>query len=472
MSSTTLTTHATDINWPVVFLLSMAAAIGGFLFGFDSGVINGTAEGLKQTFGSSDWIVGFNVASMLLGCALGAAMAGRVSDIFGRKPVQLVAALMFVISAWGSGIAQVAVEFVSYRAIGGIAVGAASVIAPAYISEIAPAKYRGALMSLQQVAIILGLFFAFLSNYWIAQVAGSSTQELWLGVAAWRWMFWIEMIPAMLYFIAVLFVPESPYYLAKTGQNRKALRNVAAVYRVSYASQFKAIKRSMNQDFDSSWQALFVAGRKTFKPLVWAGIGLAAFQQLVGINVVFYYGAVLWQAAGFTESHALLINIISGGVSVLACLLSISMVDRLGRKPLLMIGASGMSLCLLTIAVVFSQGQLSAEGTLVLSAMASITALISVNLYVFLFNMTWGPVMWVALGEMFPTAIKGYALSVCGLTQWLANFVVTLSFPVLLGSAGLGFAYALYAFFSLVATVFVFKVVSETKGKALHEMAS
>ena len=207
-----------SINLGFVIIISCVATIGGFLFGFDSGVINGTVDGLQQAFNSDSMGTGFNVASMLLGCAAGAFFAGRLADIYGRRSLLIVASVLFLVSAWGSGIASSSGEFIFYRILGGLAVGAASVMAPAYISEVAPAQYRGRLTTIQQIAIIGGLFLAFLSNYFLADIAGASTAEFWMGYQAWRWMFWIEMLPAAAFFLALLFIPESPRYLVASGK--------------------------------------------------------------------------------------------------------------------------------------------------------------------------------------------------------------------------------------------------------------
>ena len=224
MSNATAAAEASRRN-QVVIVTCCVAAIGGFLFGFDSGVINGTVEGLKQTFGSNSAGTGFAVASMLLGCAFGAFFAGRLADLLGRRTLLLVSAVLFIISAWGSGIAGSATMFVIYRVLGGLAVGAASVMSPAYISEIAPAGVRGRLATVQQIAIISGLFFSFLNNYVLAHVAGASTEALWFGYAAWRCMFWMELLPAVIFLVALLFIPESPRYLV-TANRRNAAHDV------------------------------------------------------------------------------------------------------------------------------------------------------------------------------------------------------------------------------------------------------
>ena len=455
-------------NTGFIILITMVATIGGFLFGFDSGVINGTVEGLRTAFNSNSVGTGFNVASMLLGCAAGAFAAGRLADRFGRKNILLVSAVCFTVSAWGSGVSHVSAEFIVYRVIGGLAVGAASVLAPAYISEVAPAKYRGMLSSIQQVAIISGLFCSFLSNYLIAGTAGGSLEVFAMGFEAWRWMFWVELVPAITFFFALLFIPESPRFLVASGKKEKALDVLGQLMGNAAEAKYEEIKGSLVSDHRPRFRDIL--GRFGFRPIVWVGIGLAVFQQLVGINVVFYYGSVLWQSAGFNESHALLINVISGAVSIGACLAAIAVIDRIGRKPMLMIGSIGMMITLGTMAFVFSNAGVDEAGKLALEGKEGPIALVAANLYVVFFNFSWGPVMWVMLGEMFPNQFRGSALAVSGFAQWVANFGITMTFPMMLAGVGLGGAYSVYAACALVSVVFIAKCVHETKGIELEEM--
>ena len=464
---------AAQVDGPHLYivLICSIATIGGFLFGFDSGVINGTVEGLQQSFNSTSAGTGFNVASMLLGCAAGAFSAGRIADFWGRKPVLLVTAACFLVSAWGSGIATSSMEFVSYRILGGLAVGAASVLSPAYISEVAPARWRGRLATIQQIAIISGLFAAFVSNYLLAKTAGSATAEWFLGFDAWRWMFWVEMVPATLFLLALLWIPESPRYLALSGQLQRA-RNVLerlgsdpgeiAVKLTELESTTVSEHRPRLRDL------LDRAGK--IRRIVWVGLGLAVLQQLVGINVVFYYGAVLWQSVGFSESDALMINIISGGISIAACLITIGLIDKIGRKPLLLAGSIGMAASLALVSLSFSTAQLDASGRLLLSDTMGLVALISANTYVFFFNASWGPVMWVMLGEMFPNRMRGSGLAVAGLAQWGANFLITMSFPLMLHAIGLAAAYGIYMLFACLSVLFVVRMVHETNGRELEHM--
>ena len=459
-------------NTRFIILISLVATIGGFLFGYDSGVINGTVDGLTVAFKSDAAVTGFNVASMLLGCAIGAWFAGTLADRYGRRTMQLWAAVFFIVSAWGSGIATSSAEFVVYRVIGGFAVGAASVMSPAYIAEVAPARYRGRLATVQQIAIISGLFFSFLSNWWLAGHAGASTAVLWMDYEAWRWMFWAELVPAFLFLGALFFIPESPRYLVARGLKDKAGQVLGRLYgSASGQRKLAEIEASLAADHHRprlSDLVSKVTGK--VRPIVWVGIGLATFQQLVGINVVFYYGAVLWQAVGFSENDALLINVLSGALSIGACLVTIVLVDKVGRKPLLWVGSAGMAVSLAVVALAFASGSLDDAGKLQLPGQMGLVALVAANIYVIFFNASWGPVMWVMLGEMFPNQIRGSGLAVAGLAQWVANFVITWTFPMLLAGIGLAAAYGLYAAAAFISVFFVLRFVRETKGRELEQM--
>ncbi|MDJ0698753.1 MAG: sugar porter family MFS transporter [Woeseiaceae bacterium] len=460
-------------NTAVIILISCVATIGGFLFGFDSGVINGTVDGLRIAFNSAGVGTGFNVASMLLGCAVGAFFAGRLADVFGRRALLLVASVFFLVSAWGSGVSGSSIEFVIYRVLGGLAVGAASVMAPAYISEVTPARFRGAMASVQQIAIIVGLFVAFISNYTLAKFAGSSIERLWLDFEAWRWMFWVEMLPASLFFVALLLIPESPRFLVASNRKDAAERVLSRLFGPTVAKQkIRSIDESLAADHHRPRLTDLIdtqTGR--LRHIVWIGIGLATFQQLVGINVVFYYGAVLWQSVGFSESDALLINVLSGGLSVIACTATILLIDKIGRKPILMVGSIGMAITLAVVTFTFATSDAAANGELKLSERGGLVALIAANAYVFCFNFSWGPVMWVMLGEMFPNQIRGSGLAISGLFQWGSNFAITMTFPIMLTGIGLAGAYGFYTLCALLSIVFVAKVVRETRGLELEDMS-
>jgi MFS transporter, SP family, sugar:H+ symporter len=461
-----------ETNLLRVIMLSSVAALGGFLFGFDSGVINGTVHALQGAFDSDAVGTGFNVASMLLGCAIGAFFSGMLADKYGRKYVLITAAAAFIISAWGSGIASTSAEFVFYRVLGGLAIGAASILSPAYIGEIAPPNIRGRLISFQQMAIVLGLFFAFFSNYNLASIAGGASAELWWGYDAWQWMFWVELIPASVFFICLLFIPESPRYLVAARQSEKAVSVLASITNWEIArKQVEEIKRTVLGERKPRMSDIVNEKTKKVNPIVWVGLGLAALQTFTGIDVVFYYGTVLWQAAGFTEADALFTNVISGSVNIVFTILAITLVDRFGRKPLLLIGALGQAVMLGLLAIIFAVGVEDASQGIEMGGTYGILALLAANGYVAFFAMTWGPVLWVMLGEMFSNKFRGAALAIAGMTKWLANFLVIISFPVLQSSVGLGVSYGIYAAMGIVAFIFVRKYVTETKGKTLEEIS-
>ena len=453
-----------------VFFISSVAAIGGFLFGFDSGVINGTVSALANSFHANDIATGFNVASVLLGCAAGALIAGPLSDRFGRKALMIVTALIFSVSAFGSGIAISSTEFIFYRLLGGLGIGAASVLAPAYIAEVAPPKLRGRLATLQQLAIVLGLFAAFLSNYLIASVAGSAQASFLLDIAAWRWMFWVELIPALLFLLGVIFIPESPRYLVARGHINQAREIFKRITAGTEHQQIVDVQQSLKGDHKPGLRELFIADGKKIHPILWVGIALSVFQQFVGINVVFYYGAELWQAAGFDESQSLLINVLTGTTNIISTFIAIALIDKIGRKPLLLTGSVGMFISLGALTFIFGTSGFDETGKLALSESMGTLALIMANLFVVFFGLSWGPVVWVLLGEIFNNRMRGAALAVAACAQWLANFTITMTFPILLASVGLAGAYGLYAASAFISIFFVVKYIKETRGLSLETM--
>jgi MFS transporter, SP family, sugar:H+ symporter len=460
------------VNLAFIALIVATATIGGFMFGYDSGVINGTQKGLEATFALGKLGIGVNVGAILVGSAIGAFVAGRLADAIGRRNVMRVAALVFLASALLTGAAGSSAMFIVGRVLGGLGVGAASVISPVYISEVTPASIRGRLSSVQQVMIITGLTGSFVANFILARVAGSSTTPLWGGYSAWRWMFWMQAIPATLYFVALLLIPESPRYLIMKGRKNEALGVLARLFGSETAARkAEEIDRSLAADHHRPRLSdLIEPVTRRVRPIVWTGIGLAVFQQLVGINVVFYYGAALWEAVGFTEDQALQTNILSGTLSIGACLLTIALIDKIGRKPLLLLGSVGMAVNLATVAWAFSTAVTDAAGAVALPGNSGIIALVAANLYVVFFNMSWGPVMWVMLGEMFPNQLRGSGLAVAGFAQWIANALVSVTFPSLAVFPGLPITYVGYAFFAVVSAVFVMTMVRETKGIELESM--
>lgn len=457
-------------NLPFVAAIVAVATIGGLLFGYDSGAVNGTQDGLKSAFQLSDEGLGFTVGSLLLGCMAGSFLAGRLADALGRRNVMMLAAILFLIGAIIQGFAHEQLIFVIARFMGGMAVGAASVLSPAYISEVAPANIRGRMTTIQQIMIITGLTAAFVVNYALAHSAGKSTEIFWGGYEAWRWMYWMQAVPAAVFLAALFFIPESPRYLVSKGRDAEAKVVLGRLFgQGSSETKLADIRASFNEDHRPRLGDVMASGT-IFRPIVWAGLLLAVFQQLVGINVIFYYGATLWQSAGFTEDQSLLINIGSGVVSIAICFFTAAFVDRIGRKPLLLIGSLGMAVTLFAMAYAFSNGTLDSAGKLQLSDSDGVIALVAANLYVMFFNASWGPVMWVMLGEMFPNQIRGSALAVCGLAQWGANYAITQAFPIMLASLGLAISYSFYGACALISFFLVKAFIRETAGKELEQM--
>ena len=462
-------------NLALISAIVAVATIGGLLFGYDSGAVNGTQQGLTQGFGLDESGLGFTVGSLLIGCFIGAFFAGTLADALGRRNVMRVAALLFLVGALIQGLTADHTIFVLARIMGGMAVGAASVLSPAYISEVAPANIRGRMTTVQQIMIITGLTAAFLVNYVLAAAAGESTNEFWLGIVAWRWMYLMQAIPAAVFLIALFFIPESPRFLVAKGRHEEASGVLTRLFGDTVAkAKLLEIQNSFTANHRPSLRDVLVpAGTRGFlgiRPIVWVGIMLAVFQQLVGINVIFYYGATLWQLAGFTEADSLLINIVSGAVSIAACFVTIAVIDKIGRKPLLLIGSAGMAATLFVMVYAFSQGTLDASGNLQLSVEMGTVAVVASNLYVIFFNVSWGPVMWVMLGEMFPNQIRGSALAVAGFFQWFANYLIAQTFPIMATGIGLAASYTFYAVCAVISFFLVSRFITETKGKELEEM--
>ncbi|WP_243228439.1 sugar porter family MFS transporter [Microbacterium sp. CIAB417] len=448
--------------------ISIAAALGGFLFGFDTAVINGAVDALAGAFDLGPALQGFAVSSALLGCAVGAWFAGSLANKWGRIPVMVIAAIMFLASSIGSGLAFGVIDLIVWRVIGGLGVGAASVIAPAYIAEVSPARIRGRLGSLQQLAIVLGIFAALVSNAILANVAGGASSVLWWGLDAWRWMFMAEAVPAIVYGVMALRLPESPRFLVARGQLDKAsqvLYDFTGETDVNLKIQ--EIKATINTEKHESLRDLR-GNRLGLKPIVWVGILLSVFQQFVGINVIFYYSTTLWLSVGFDESNALLTSVITSITNIVVTIVAILLVDKVGRRPMLLIGSIGMTITLGLMAVAFSFGTLE-NGSVVLPQPWSLIALVCANGFVVFFGATWGPLVWVLLGEMFPNSIRAGALAVAAAAQWIANFFISTTFPAF-AEIGLTFAYGFYAFFAALSFFFVYFQVPETKGRELETM--
>ena len=448
--------------------IASVAALGGLLFGYDSAVINGAVDSIQEDFGIGNAELGFAVASALLGAAVGAMTAGRIADKIGRIAVMKIAAVLFLVSAFGTGFAHEVWTVVLFRIAGGVGVGVASVIAPAYIAETSPPGIRGRLGSLQQLAIVSGIFLSFAVNYLLQWLAGGANEPLWLGLDAWRWMFLAMAVPAVLYGVLAYTIPESPRYLVASHKIPEARRVLSMLLgQKNLEITITRIRETLEREDKPSWRDMRKPTGGIYG-IVWVGLGLSIFQQFVGINVIFYYSNVLWQAVGFSADESAIYTVITSVINVLTTLIAIALIDKIGRKPLLLIGSSGMAVTLITMAVIFANATVNADGTPSLPGASGVIALIAANLFVVAFGMSWGPVVWVLLGEMFPNRIRAAALGLAAAGQWAANWLITVTFPGL--REHLGLAYGFYGLCAVLSGLFVWKWVMETKGVSLEDM--
>ena len=449
--------------------LAGTAALGGFLFGFDSAVINGAAPAIKSTFGLSSLALGFTVSIALIGSAIGAWFAGLLAEKYGRRRVMLIAATLFMAAAIGQAFPFGIADLLVWRLLGGAGIGVASVMAPMYIAEIAPAQLRGRLASMQQLAIVLGIFATGISNYLILEAAGGDSTNDWLfGIAAWQWMFLVMLIPAIVYGALALRLPESPRYLVEIGEYEQARAVLDQVYTDGTTQILDDIKASLDNEHRPSIKDLR-GKRFGLLPIAWVGIILSALQQFVGINAVFYYSNTIWEAVGFSEDQAFQTSLITTGVNVAFTLVAIALVDKVGRKPLLLVGSIGMVAMLAVLTYVFGTAPIGPDGNPVLADGPDVVALLAFNAYVAFFAATWGPVVWVLLGEMFPNRIRAAALALATAAQWLANWIVSTAFPPL-ANISLGLAYSIFTIMAALSIPFVWRHIRETKGVELEKV--
>ena len=501
-----------------IIALTLVATMGGLLFGYDTAVISGTVESLRVFFiepqglplAQANALEGFVVSSALIGCIIGACLAGWLSQKLGRKPTLMIAAVLFLLSAirsaWpeifygmpGDGDYHFINHFVYYRISGGVGVGIASMVSPMYIAEIAPSERRGTLVSLNQFAIILGMLIIYFVNY---NIAGRGDAE-WLHTIGWRQMFASEIIPAGIFLVALLFVPETPRYLVMRGREEKALAVLRKTSGDNAEKELLSIRDSLTEKGKSMrpfylsmlyWGILFVISFLLLKlcgvhsalelsllfsflvalvqPMRSYGIGivvvgvlLASLQQFIGINVVLYYAPEIFKTMGAATDTALLQQVIVGAVNLSFTILAILTVDKFGRRPLMIIGALVMALSMFILGTTFAAHHVG------------IGSLICMLVYTAGFAMSWGPVCWVLLSEIFPNSIRSIVMSIAVAAQWISNFFVSWSFPILDKSEALtrlfnhGFSYWIYGLMGLLAALFIWKMVPETTGRSLEEM--
>ncbi|MEK9521191.1 sugar porter family MFS transporter [Streptomyces sp. NPDC087908] len=451
-----------------VIFITASAAMGGFLFGYDSSVINGAVEAIRDRYDIGSGTLAQVIAIALIGCAIGAATAGRIADRIGRIRCMQISAVLFAVSAVGSALPFALWDLALWRIIGGFAIGMASVIGPAYIAEVAPAAYRGRLGSFQQAAIVIGIAISQLVNYGILQLADGDQRGEIGGLEAWQWMLGVMVVPAVLYGMLSFAIPESPRFLISVGRNDRAKEVLAEVegQGVDLDARVAEIHQAMRSEHKSTFKDLFAAGsRFRLLPIVWVGIGLSVFQQLVGINVAFYYSATLWQSVGIDPSSSFFYSFTTSIINIIGTVIAMVLVDRVGRKPLALVGSIGMAIALAFEAWAFSADLVDGK----LPETQGVVALVAAHVFVLFFALSWGVVVWVFLGEMFPNRIRAAALGVAASAQWIANWAITASFPSL-ADWNLSGTYVIYTVFAVLSIPFVLRYVKETKGKALEEM--
>lgn len=430
-----------------VVLISVVAALGGLLFGFDTAVISGTINFIQPYFGLSEAGLGWTVSSLLFGSIGGVFIAGKAGDHFGRKKVLMLAAFLFLLSAIGSASAHVLIFFLISRILGGIAVGIASILSPMYIAELAPAKYRGTLVSMNQLAIVIGILVAFFSNYLLVGTGENN----------WRWMLLVMAAPAILLFFSLFLVPESPRWLVARNRNDEALQVLIKTSGKETAqAELLEIEDTLKNQEESTFSELL---SPRIRPLLFIGIILAVFQQITGINTIMYYAPKIFANVGQSNDTALLQTLMIGGTNLIFTLMAMALIDRFGRKLLIIFGTTGMMLMLTGLSVLFFTNQTS--GVLVLIFILGYCAFFSASL---------GPTVWVMVAELFPNRLRSKGMSVAVVALWIACTIITIAFPIMLEKLSGGITFMIFALICLANLLYVLKYVPETKGKTLEQL--
>lgn len=442
------TDTGTPVNGKFILLVSFVAALGGLLFGFDTAIISGTIPYIQKFFRMDEYVLGWSVSSILVGCAIGAILAGKVADKYGRRTSLIICAILFAVSGLGAGLSGHLPVFIAFRLIGGLGVGAAAMVAPMYIAELAPARLRGRLVACYQLAIVFGILIAYMVNYVLND---------W-GVNNWRWMFASQAIPSVVFLLLLFLVPETPRWLVMKGREDKgrALLEKIAEAPVAAAEIIQIRKSFQSESNRVTLKHLF---KQPYSVVTFTGIITAVFQQVTGINAIIYYAPEIFKQTGINAASSLLQTIVIGVVNIIATFIAIGLVDKIGRKKLLLAGSCSMGLSLIAIALCFH-----------FNYFENYIVLIFMLLYVASFGSTLGAVVWVYLAEIFPNRIRSLALSVATLALWLADFVVTLTFPIMAKELGTSFTMFCYAAMCAAAFIYFFSKIKETRGRPLEDM--
>jgi SP family arabinose:H+ symporter-like MFS transporter len=433
-------------NSKYLILLTSVAALGGLLFGFDIAIITGAAPFIQEYFDLDEFTLGWAVSSLLWGCIFGAALAGRITDMYGRKTILIVVAVLFTITSVGTGLAPDINIFVLARFLGGFAVGAASILSPMYISEIAPARSRGRLVALYQLSIVIGILISYFINYLLHDIGDTN----------WRWMFLTGTIPSLVFFILLFLVPETPRYLYKKGDREQSYKILMKINGQEEADKaIRQIEESLS-DTHIRFRQLLQPG---YRHMMWVGFGLAVFVQISGINTIIDYAPIILKTAGWKIDVALFSTFVIGFVNLIFTLVSLWAIDKYGRRPLYIIGSAGMTLMLIGLTVANLIGRF--EGPIVL---------VFILIYIAFFAACIGPVFWTLVAEIFPNKVRGTAMSVPVFTQWIANALVVMFFPWMLLHAGGTITFGFIALMALGMMLFTIFFVPETKGQSLEEI--
>ncbi|MGF7152095.1 sugar porter (SP) family MFS transporter [Sphingomonas zeicaulis] len=430
-----------------IILSAAGAALGGLLFGFDTAVISGTTTALQERFGLSDNMLGFTVASALIGTVLGSLVAGAPADRFGRRAVMLTVALCYVVSSLGTGLAGSWLTLLAFRFLGGLAIGAASVVTPIYIAEVSPARFRGRLVAMNQLNIVLGILIAFLSNYIIASFVPAEI--------AWRWMFGIVTLPSALFLMVSLLLPESPRWLAINGKDRQAIGVMKRLGFVDPDGELHLIQAAEMRVDQSATPRLF---QSAYLRPVGCAVAIAMFNQLSGINALLYYAPRVFELAGAGADSALLQSIAIGGTNLFFTICALFLIDRFGRKPLLFGGSLACAAALFLVG--YQLESATPDGTLILVGLLGFIAA---------FAMSQGAVIWVFISEVFPSAVRGKGQALGSTTHWVMAAAITWAFPVFAASVG-GWVFAFFGAMMLLQFFWTWKAMPETNGVALEDM--
>lgn len=451
------------INYRFLLSISIVTAMGGLLFGYDWVVIGGAKPFYEKFFDITDSpsLQGWAMSCALIGCLVGAICSGILSDRYGRKKLLIIAAFLFIISAYGTGAANNFTFFIIYRIIGGVGIGLASNLSPMYIAEISPSKTRGRFVSLNQLTIVIGILAAQLANWQIAKPIPSDISDLdmlnsWNGQTGWRWMFWMELIPAGLFFLFMFFVPESPRWLISNGKSEKAKSILSKIGGKLYADiEINSIETTNNIDEKEkqNFKKLLEPG---LRRMIIIGVVIAVFQQWCGINVIFNYAEEVFKAAGYGVSDILFNIVITGSVNLVFTFIAIATVDRWGRRSLMLLGSGGLA------------GIYALMGAAYFFQISGLPLLILVISAIACYAMSLAPVTWVVLSEIFPNRVRGAAMSIATVALWFACFILTYTFPILNNFFGPSGTFWLYGLISVGGFLFIYKNLPETKGKSLE----